>query len=67
LNKKSSSHSEERRCAEPTKKRHALSSYVPPKQRVPPNSPLLPIRKLANETLAELHVSTDRPSIRARR
>jgi len=48
----------------------ALFSYVSPEQRVPPNHPLRPIRKLANEALAELsprftelYAATGRPSI----
>jgi len=48
----------------------AVFSYVSPEQRVPPNHPLRPIRKLANEALAELsprfaelYAATGRPSI----
>jgi len=48
----------------------ALFSYVSPEQRVPQNHPLRPIRRLANEALAELsprfaelYASTGRPSI----
>src|SRR5690606_11007433 len=48
----------------------ALFSYVSPEQRVPPNHPLGPIRKLANEALGELsprftelYAATGRPSI----